>query len=381
LIRDVVAVPETFINIQMATGEKNISAQQGMDLLEMGYQARNDECCRNYFTPTREDFGDYQTVLAGTPLLASFQSFLKRYGHRGIYETDMAQPRYREQPDYLLFAIRNMVNTEQFITAEQMRAQQEAEATNEWQQLAERLRARSLLAPFKLAFIRWQLRGLKKLFVLRERVRYEGVRVIAAVRTFHLQLAARLQREGHIASQQDYFMLEPQELIQAFTTDKLNTLQSIIEQSKARYDFYQKLDMPNLLHESEISTITTRTQTTTAGVKFKGLAVSSGAIAGEVVVINSPAEFAKMKPGCILVAPATDPAWTPLFTLAAGVIVEIGGMLSHGSIVAREYGLPTVVNIPGITKRLHDGDRVLINGSNGTVEVLSAKQASEVISH
>jgi phosphohistidine swiveling domain-containing protein len=92
-----------------------------------------------------------------------------------------------------------------------------------------------------------------------------------------------------------------------------------------------------------------------------------------VLVMREPSEFARMRRGAILVAPATDPAWTPLFTLAAGVIVEVGGTLSHASTVAREYGLPALANIKDATRILRDGDRVRLDATNGTVRLLSRK--------
>ena len=88
------------------------------------------------------------------------------------------------------------------------------------------------------------------------------------------------------------------------------------------------------------------------------------------MVLREPSEFARMKRGAILVAPATDPSWTPLFTLAAGVIVEIGGMLSHASTIAREYGLPALANVKDATRRLKDGDRVRLDATGGVVEIV-----------
>jgi pyruvate,water dikinase len=100
------------------------------------------------------------------------------------------------------------------------------------------------------------------------------------------------------------------------------------------------------------------------------MCVSRGAVEGEVVVMRDPGEFRRMKPRAILVAPATDPSWTPLFTLAAGVIVEVGGTLSHASTVAREYGIPALANVRGATTLLHDGDWILLDATAGCVEVL-----------
>jgi pyruvate,water dikinase len=89
-----------------------------------------------------------------------------------------------------------------------------------------------------------------------------------------------------------------------------------------------------------------------------GQVVSGGCVEGEVVVVRDPGDFSRMKRGAILVAPATDPSWTPLFTLASGVIVEVGGVLSHASTIAREYGLPALANVKHATKRLRTGERV-----------------------
>src|SRR5260221_69202 len=98
---------------------------------------------------------------------------------------------------------------------------------------------------------------------------------------------------------------------------------------------------------------------------LKGLCVSPGRVEGEVVVMRDPNEFAAMKRGAILVAPATDPSWTPLFTLATGIIVEVGGMLSHASTIAREYGLPALANVKNATRLLKTGDRVWLDASGG----------------
>ena len=106
------------------------------------------------------------------------------------------------------------------------------------------------------------------------------------------------------------------------------------------------------------------------GAELTGLCVSAGVVEADVVVLRDPAEFAAMRRGAILVAPATDPSWTPLFTLASGVIVEVGGMLSHASTIAREYGLPALANVKHATRILKTGDRVRLDASGGRVVVL-----------
>jgi pyruvate,water dikinase len=94
-----------------------------------------------------------------------------------------------------------------------------------------------------------------------------------------------------------------------------------------------------------------------------------------VVVVRHPDEFEKLADDIILVMPSTDPAWLPLLHLARGLIVETGGLLSHGSVIAREYGLPAIANIPQATQRFRTGDRVLVDGSTGVVQLLESSQA------
>ncbi len=143
-----------------------------------------------------------------------------------------------------------------------------------------------------------------------------------------------------------------------------------LERRKAERRLWERLEMPLLMRESELPGLLARAGQTPAepgsGV-FQGQCLSPGRAEGEVVVLHEPSEFAGMKHGAILVAPATDPSWTPLFTLAAGVIVEVGGVLSHAATVAREYGLPAVANVKDATRLLRNGERVCLDATAGLV--------------
>jgi phosphoenolpyruvate synthase/pyruvate phosphate dikinase len=131
--------------------------------------------------------------------------------------------------------------------------------------------------------------------------------------------------------------------------------------------------MPLLMHESELPQVIARARQmqdagpVDDGTEMRGTPVSRGSVEAEVVVIADPGDFGSMKRGAILVTRATDPSWTPLFTLASGVIVEVGGVLSHASTIAREYGLPALANVKQATRRLKTGDRVLLNATEGWV--------------
>jgi len=223
--------------------------------------------------------------------------------------------------------------------------------------------------------VRWALKQVKQLRFLRERNRSEGMRMISELRRWHLVLAERFTERGWIEKPDDYFFLELEEVGEV-TVDasEASGLKSIIFGRRKDYDAWRRMEMPMVMRESELTALMRHASSTmpvSSVTQLRGMGVSSGLVEGEVVIINGPNDFARMKHGVILVAPATDPAWTSLFTLAIGVIVEIGGTLSHASIIAREYGLPALANVKDATKLLKDGDRVRLDTVNETVEILS----------
>jgi phosphoenolpyruvate synthase/pyruvate phosphate dikinase len=132
------------------------------------------------------------------------------------------------------------------------------------------------------------------------------------------------------------------------------------------------MSLPLLMRESELPRrLREQSPPRSGAAELTGLCVSPGTVEAEVVVMRDPREFASMRRGAILVTRATDPSWTPLFTLASGVIVEVGGMLSHASTIAREYGLPALANVKQVMHQLETGDRVRLDASGGRVTVLA----------
>jgi phosphohistidine swiveling domain-containing protein len=156
------------------------------------------------------------------------------------------------------------------------------------------------------------------------------------------------------------------------------SLPAIVAARAAEQHRQRQVRLPYLLRESQLPALI-RCAHVTAGTDgedvLTGHAVSPGSVEAEVVVVRDPADFGRMRRGAILVAPATDPSWTPLFTLASGVIVEIGGVLSHASTIAREYGLPAVANVRQATRRLRTGDRVRLDADAGVVQRLTPASA------
>ncbi len=351
----------------LAAGEKSVSAQQAFDLLRLAAAARPDAAVSSYFRETG-DFGRYREALAGSQFLRAFDRFLEQYGHRGIYESDWSLPRYAEDPRPLLQAVQAHVRAESCPSADAIERQQEAQAQAAWQRFEARLNRwqRLTLAPL----LRRLLERIKRMYAWRELYRSEMMRQMAKRRRWHLAIANRFLERGWIAARDDYFMLTMREIEQALRGSEAAELKNIVAQRRGELEAWQRMDMPLRLRDSEIPHLRPSI-VGTPGSRLEGMCVSPGQAEGEVVVLHSPRDFARMKPRAIIVAPATDPAWTPLFTLAAGVIVEIGGLLSHASIVAREYGLPALANVPDATRVLRDGDCVRLDATSGTVDILA----------
>lgn len=369
---------ERLLHAYVAAGEKSVSAQQAFDLLRLANQARGEERVRNYFLNDPQGFEKFREDLRATEFLKEFEAFLDHYGHRGIYESDWALPRYSEDPSPLLFAIREHVQAPECPTPESLRTDQDRHARDVWDEFKAKLSGWQRLTRALPA--RWLLRKIKQRYMWRELLRSEMVRAGSAARRWQLRLAERFVQRGWIEQPQDHFFLTLEEAARGLReADFAGTFRTLVAQRKAQYAFWRQLEMPALMREYELPVLMRRAMASrpeTEVTALRGLCVSPGYAEGEVAVIRAPTEFARMKRGAILVAPATDPAWTPLFTLASGLIVEVGGTLSHASTVAREYGLPALANLKDATKLFRDGDHVQLDATNGVVRLITRPRAA-----
>jgi phosphohistidine swiveling domain-containing protein len=361
---------EQLVLPQLAAGPRSVSSQQAVDLVHLGAVARGDARVREYLLADDGAFSDFRRALAGTAFLEQFDRFLDRYGHRGRYESDWALPRLHEDPVPALFAIREQLQGPpqdiEALTARQEAAAREAwrefdARLSGWQRLTLRPRARSLL------------RRLKKQYVWREQVRSDLTRILRYVRPYHLALARRFVERGWIEQRDDYFLLRLDEVGGAIAApERGRELRAIVEERKAVMAAEREMTLPLLMRESELARrLQERSAPAPAAAELEGLCVSPGVVEADVIVLRDPKEFASMRRGAILVTRATDPSWTPLFTLASGVVVEVGGMLSHASTIAREYGLPALANVKDAMRHLNTGDRVRLEASGGRLVVLA----------
>jgi len=361
---------EKLVYPQLAAGQRSVSGQQAFDLVGLAGVARQDPSVTRYLVENVGSFSDIDTALAGTSFVTAFKRFLDQYGHRGRYETDWALPRLHENPAPALFAIREQLKgVAQDVQA--LAERQEADAARAWREFEARLTwwQRFTILPV----VRSMLRRLKRQYVWREKVRSNLTRILRHCREYHLALATRFVERGWLSRRDDYFLLLLDEVGEAIKNPaKGPGLQAIVDRRTAQRAAEAELQPPLHAYESELPRLLRRpASVATHNGSLTGLCVSPGEVEAEVVVMRDPSEFASMKRGAILVTRATDPSWTPLFTLATGVIVEVGGMLSHASTIAREYGLPALANVKHATDVLKTGDRVRLDASGGRVTMLS----------
>ncbi|MCI0659305.1 MAG: hypothetical protein L0170_19800, partial [Acidobacteria bacterium] len=364
---------EAFLGAVLAAGEKSVSVKQGMDLIRLSLHARSDPKITRYLREAKGDFGGFHQALHGTEFAEKFKDYLAEYGHRGVHESDPAMPVYSEDPGFLLRTLATLVSDPDPPDPEATQRKQEETAQGAWVDLRRQMTPLGRAIGLRVAILRAAVAALKEAIAQRERTRFEGMRVSAALRRFLRDAGERLVRRGRLAGHQDLSLLRIEEIEGALLGSlSPESARDVIRSRRAEQERQRDLPMPNLLRESEIPSVSLRVPVATreAG-EFQGMPVGPGRVEGRVVVLESPDQLDRVIHGDILVTPTLDPSWIPLFTVAAGLVVEMGGTLSHGSIIAREYGLPAVVNIPGITRILQTGDRVMLDGSAGTLRRLS----------
>ncbi|HYF92570.1 MAG TPA: PEP/pyruvate-binding domain-containing protein [Symbiobacteriaceae bacterium] len=287
----------------------------------------------------------------------AMQEWLNQYGHRAVREVDIAIPRWYEDPEHILQVVSTYMAQETGPNDPEHRfARGAAEAAEAIAGITGEVRRRK--GALSAAFIRLLLRRFRQLSGVREWHKFYLVHMLSVIRQVLSQAGVDLVNAGRLDRVDDVFYLDFDDL----TSDR--DLRQLAAQNRAEYDRELKRRVVPLAmtSEGEVSYGVPPAEDGT----LTGTGASAGVHAGVVRVILNPVG-AQLEHGEILVAPGTDPAWTPLFLTAGALVTETGGMISHGSVVAREYGIPAVVGVPEATTRLRTGQRVRVDGSKGTV--------------
>ena len=346
----------------------NVTSEMGLALLDVADVIRPYPEVIHYLRHVKDD--NFLDSLAqfngGQESGDAIHTFLDKYGMRCTGEIDITKPRWSEKPTTLvsmiLGNIRNFERNASHLRFEQGRR----EAVNKEQELLARLKQLPE-GEQKAKETKRMISLVRNLSGYREYPKYGIVSRYFAYKQALLREAERLVQAGVIHEKEDIYYLAFEELREVVRTNELDY--QIISKRKCEYKSYERLTPPRVITSSgEIVAGEYKRENLPAGA-IVGLPVSSGVIDGRARVILK-LEEARVEDGDILITTFTDPSWTPLFVGIRGLVTEVGGLMTHGAVIAREYGLPAVVGVENATTLIKDGQRIRVNGTEGYVEIL-----------
>ncbi|MEN6349159.1 MAG: PEP-utilizing enzyme, partial [Syntrophomonas sp.] len=356
------------VDVLSQSVDNNITSEMGLDLLDVADAVRKYPAVIEYFHHASDEnfFKDLAGLEGGKAASQAIQKYLEKYGMRCSAEIDITRPRWSEQPTALIpMILGNIRNFEP--GAHRIKFEQGLEeAMQKEQELLSRLEQLSG-GKRKAKKTRKMIRTVRNLIGYREYPKYIHIQRNYIYKQALLKEAGKLVQKGVIRKKEDIYYLTLEELREVFKTSRLDY--DIITRRKAEYEIYEKLTPPRLMtSEGEVIMGEYDTGNIPPGA-LAGTPVSTGVIEGRARVVLK-LEDANIDEGDILVTKFTDPGWAPLFVSVKGLVTEVGGMMTHGAVIAREYGLPAVVGVENATKLIRDGQRIRINGTEGYVEIL-----------
>ncbi|QQK75405.1 phosphoenolpyruvate synthase [Salicibibacter cibarius] len=346
----------------------NITSEMGLELLDVADVIRPYPKVIDYLQHVKDDhfLDEVVTFDGGQETQDAIIAYLNKYGMRCAGEIDITKTRWSEKPITLVPMI--LSNIKNFKPEESKRIFEQGlhVALEKEQELLDRLK--------QLPDGEQKAKETKRMIDLirnfsgyREYPKYGMVNRYFVYKQALLKEAEQLVQTGVIHDKEDIYYLNFEELCEVVRTNKLDY--QIISKRKDDYKLYEKLTPPRVItSDGEIITGAYKRENLPADA-ILGLPVSSGVIEGRARVILNM-EDADLEDGDILVTSFTDPSWTPLFVSIKGLVTEVGGLMTHGAVIAREYGLPAVVGVENAMKVIKDGQRIRVNGADGYIEKL-----------
>jgi phosphohistidine swiveling domain-containing protein len=321
-------------------------------------------------TPVVRLAADYHTGRLPPALQHGLATFLATYGHQAVAELDLGVPRWAEDPTYVLGLLAGYLPVRDPVQGPDVQVQRVAQAAEAMVHELTRRAAhtnwwRGLLASFCL-------RRARHLSGFREMPRFMLALLLAQARAHLAAIGAALTQAGRLEHAADIFFLTLPEMHAALAGTDMH---SMVSERRANYaQERSRRHVPLVLLSDGTEPSVARHATASAQAMLQGTPASPGVVTAAARVIHDP-DGAHLEPGEILVAPSTDPGWTPLFLTAAGLVMDMGGAMAHGAIVAREYGLPAVVGVAGATERISTGQIITVDGAAGTIVIEQSTDA------
>ncbi|SCC39494.1 phosphoenolpyruvate synthase [Bacillus wiedmannii] len=348
--------------------QNNITSEMGLALLDVADVIRPYQEVITYLQHVENDnfLDEIVQFKGGEEARDAILTFLNKYGMRCSGEIDITKTRWSEKPTTIIPMILN--NIRDFEAGASKRKFEEGlqEALKKEEELVNRLQHLPN-GKQKVEETKQMIRNIRNCIGYREYPKYGMINRYFIYKQALLKEAEQLVQSGVIREVDDIYYLTFEELHEVVRTNKLDY--ELIQKQKNDYKLYEKLTPPRIMtSDGEIITGKYKRENLPADA-IVGLPVSSGVIEGRARVILNM-EDANLEEGDILVTAFTDPGWTPLFVSIKGLVTEVGGLMTHGAVIAREYGLPAVVGVENATKRIKDGQRIRVHGTEGYIEVL-----------
>jgi pyruvate,water dikinase len=347
----------------------NVTTEMDLQLWALTEEIRSEG-------PSREAFTDlavpdllqrYRDHALPSVAQRGLQAFLRRYGHRAVAEVDLGMPRWSDDPSHLLGVISNYLRLDasdldpvaQFQAGV---AKAESMIQSLTARMAERSRSRAKL-------VNWTLGRVRQLVGLRESPKFLLIVALSAMRGHLKAVGQELVATNVIDQVDDVFFLDLRDARRGLAGEDLRT--QVAERRETYEQELKRRHIPRLLLSDGTEPEAVASAVTRPDGALTGSPASTGTVTGKARVVLDPVG-AHLEPGEILVAPSTDPGWTPLFLTAGGLVMEMGGSNSHGAVVAREYGIPAVVGVPEATHKIETGQLITVDGAAGLVSLVTA---------
>ena len=350
----------------------NVTTEMDLELWQVAKRIRQDSAASAAFAAADPSTLalDFQKGKLPAPIQTALTEFLDRYGMRGLAEIDFGQPRWREQPVPIFSALQSYLTiADETAAPDRVFRQGQKAAALATKRLADAA-SDAWRTPLAGSLVYWLAKRVRALAGFRESPKFTLIRSAGIAREALLESGRELVDIGVLERADDLFFLTIREL-KTLAMNAPGDWQRLVRARRQTYRNEQRRKpIPRLLLSDGTAFFAGLSPSDGADENsLVGSGVSPGLVEGTVQVVMNPLE-ARLQSGDILVCPGTDPSWTPLFLAAGGLVMEVGGMMTHGSVVAREYGIPAVAGVDRATERLQTGQKVRVDGSSGRIELL-----------
>jgi pyruvate,water dikinase len=306
---------------------------------------------------------DLEQFQEGRAFLEELQDFIERFDYRCSEEPEISVPRWSETPDFVMSMVAHYLRS----TADPVKKKEEEKRMRI--EATDRILIKLSKSPLEKLIFKKMLRRVQGDTVTRENLKTTWAKGLSSMRLLYLAIAEKLVDKGTLENRDDIFYLKMTEVSDIIAgTLKREHVKGFLEERKKEETKYRHLDVPMVV-VGKPPPVEELKCTVEPKQKLEGIGCSHGVITGKARVIFDPGECSDFEEGEILVAPVTDPGWSPLFVTAGGLVMELGSRTSHGIIIAREYGIPAVVGVRNATKIIKTGQLITVDGNKGKVHI------------